>query len=242
MEQSVMELIFLAVIGMGAGFVQRVSGFGLGIFSMMFLPHFLPAQVAATISTLHSCVTSSFNMVRYRKNIVFQTALPILCAAMVTIPIAVRFSSVVSGAVFHICLGVVLVALSLYFLLFHKKIRMKPNLRNGILAGALGGALNGLFSTGGPPVVLYLSCATQEKYAYFATIQFYFAFTNFYATVMRALNGMISGQILLFAAVGLAGCLLGDFCGRLVFDKLDSGKVKKIIYIGMIISGILMCI
>lgn len=237
-----MEQIILAVVGIGAGFVQRVSGFGLGIFSMMFLPHFLPAYAAATISTLHSCVTSTYNAVRYCKRIVFQTALPMLCAAMVTIPIAVRFATIVSGDVFHIFLGAVLIALSLYFLLFHKRIRLKPTLRNGILAGALGGTLNGLFSTGGPPVVLYLSCATQDKYVYFATIQFYFAFTNLYAAGMRALNGMIDAQILVDAAIGLVGCLLGDFLGRLVFDKLDSDKVKKIIYIGMIISGIVMCL
>ena len=39
---------------------------------------------------------------------------------------------------------------------------------------------------------------------------------------------------------GVAGCLVGDFIGKKVFDKLDSDKLKKIIYIGMIISGIVM--
>lgn len=231
---------FLVLIGMGAGFVQRVSGFGLGIFSMVFMPHFLPAQAAATISTLHSCVTSTYNAVRYHKSIAFQTVLPMICAALVTIPIAVRFSGLVAVDVFHVLLGIVLILLSLYFLLFQNRIRMRPNLRNGILAGTLGGILNGLFSTGGPPVVLYLSCAAQDKNIYFATIQFYFAFTNIYATGMRLLNGMINSQILGYAAVGLVGCLIGDFLGRLVFDKLDSAKVKQIIYVGMIISGILM--
>lgn len=235
-------LAFLVLIGIGAGFVQRISGFGLGIFSMVFMPHFLPAQAAATISCLHSCVTSTYNAVRYRKDIVFQTALPMLCAALVAIPVAVRFSKAVASDVFPIILGAVLIALSLYFLLFQKKLSIQPSLQNGILAGTLGGVLNGLFSTGGPPVVLYLSCATCDKHIYFATIQFYFAFTNLYATAMRILNGMINRQILLYAAVGLVGCLLGDFLGRLVFDRLDSAKVKRVIYIGMIISGILMIV
>ena len=234
------HLVYLILIGIGAGFVQRVSGFGLGIFSMVFMPHFLPAQAAATISCLHSCVTSTYNAVCYRKSIVYQTALPMLCAALVTIPVAVQFSNAVAADAFHILLGAVLIALSLYFLLFQKKIHIRPNLRNGILAGALGGTLNGLFSTGGPPVVLYLSCATADKHVYFATIQFYFAFTNLYATGMRALNQMVNGQILIYAGVGLVGCLLGDYLGRCVFDRLDSSKVKQIIYIGMIISGLLM--
>ena len=50
--------LYLVLIGIGAGFVQRVSGFGLGIFAMMFLPYFTPTPVAATISTLFSCVES----------------------------------------------------------------------------------------------------------------------------------------------------------------------------------------
>lgn len=63
-----LHIFFLVIIGIGAGFVQRVSGFGLGIFAMMFLPHFMPSHTAAaTISTLFSCVTSTYNAVRHRK-------------------------------------------------------------------------------------------------------------------------------------------------------------------------------
>lgn len=233
-------VLFLVLIGIGAGFVQRVTGFGLGIFAMVFLPHFMPAQSAAAISCLFSCVTSSYNAVRYRRNIAYRTALPMVAAALLLIPVAVYFSKHISGNGFHVLLGSVLILLSLYFLVFHKHIKMKPTLSNGILAGAVGGTLNGLFSTGGPPIVLYLSCAMSDKDAYFATIQFYFCFTNLYATAMRVVNGMIDAKILLYAAIGVIGCMTGDCIGRLVFDRLDSGKLKRIIYIGMIISGILM--
>jgi len=54
------------------------------------------------------------------------------------------------------------------------------------------------------------------------------------------INGMIDGKILLYAAIGMIGCMAGDFAGRIVFDKLDSDRLKLIIYIGMIISGIMM--
>ena len=42
-----LHIVLLIIIGMGGGFVQRVSGFGLGIFVMLFLPHFLPTHTAA---------------------------------------------------------------------------------------------------------------------------------------------------------------------------------------------------
>ena len=238
--QYIYYCVCLVLIGIGAGFVQRVSGFGLGIFAMVFLPHFLPAQSAAAISCLFSCVTSTYNSIRYRNAIAYRTALPMVAAALVTIPLAVYFSKKISGNSFSVLLGAVLILLSLYFLAFHKRIKMAPTARNGVLAGMIGGTLNGLFSTGGPPIVLYLSCATTNKEVYFATIQFYFCFTNLYATAMRLVNGMIDGRILLFAAIGVIGCMAGDGIGRIVFNKLDSEKLKRIIYMGMIISGVMM--
>ena len=57
---------------------------------------------------------------------------------------------------------------------------------------------------------------------------------------MRIAHGMLTAEILLYAGVGAVGCLLGDRLGRMVFDKLDVEKLRRIIYIGMIISGILM--
>ena len=70
---------------------------------------------------------------------------------------------------------------------------------------------------------------------YFAGLQFYFCLTNYYATAFRIVNGVITSEVLIAALVGLAGCMAGDLLGKLVFDKLDGQKLKKIIYAGMII-------
>ena len=238
---SLPHCVLLIAICIGAGFIQRVSGFGLGIFVMMFLPHFLPSHRAAVaISSLFSCATSTYNAIRYRKRIAYKTVLPMVIATLVCIPVAVHYAHAVSGKIFQILLGTVLILMSLYFLFFHKRVKLKPSIPNGILAGALGGTLNGLFSTGGPPAVLYLSTATVDNITYFATIQFYFCISNLYATAMRAISGGIDSYILLCAAIGMIGCMAGDRIGKRVFDKLDSDKLKQIIYIGMIVSGIIL--
>ena len=63
-----LHFLYVILVGFGAAFVQRVSGFGLGIFTMMFLPHFMPSHTAAaTISCIFSCYTTTFNSIRYRK-------------------------------------------------------------------------------------------------------------------------------------------------------------------------------
>ena len=236
-----MEYLYAILVGFGAAFVQRVSGFGLGIFAMMFLPHFMPSHTAAaTISCLFSCYTTTVNSLKYRKNVSYKIAVPMLAAALISIPIAVYFSTKVEAHLFKILLGSVLIILSIYFLFFNKKIKIKPTPVNGVIAGTLGGALGGLFSTGGPPAVLYLTNATTDNATYFATIQFYFCLTNYYTTATRAISGLISVDLLIYAAVGIIGCIAGDFFGTKVFNKLDAKKLKYVIYVGMIISGILM--
>lgn len=238
-----MNYLLIILVGAGAAFVQRVSGFGLGIFAMMFLPHLFPVHTAAAaVSSIFSTYTTTFNAVKYRKDVSFKTALPMLIAALVTIPIAVYFAERVPGAIFKKLLGSVLILLSLYFLFLGKRLKIKPTAINGVVSGSLGGILGGLFSTGGPPAVLYLSSATTDKTVYFATIQFYFCITNIYSTAMRAISGAITLDVLLYALVGIGGCIVGDLLGSLVFDKLDSRKVKLIIYVGMAASGLLMLI
>lgn len=241
MELTFIDTALLILIGFGAAFVQRVSGFGLGIFAMLFLPYLLGDTIeAAAISCLWSCVTSVYNAVKYCKNVDFKLLMPLICAAAVTIPVAVALSKFVPGGIMTMLLGIVLVLLSLYFLLFSDKIHIHPSLAGGIFAGGLGGTLNGLFSTGGPPVVLYLAGATADKMTYFASIQCYFALTNIYATVMRAVSGIITFNVLICCAIGLAGCLLGDVVGKMVFNRMDAKRFKQVIYVGMIISGLVM--
>ena len=140
--------ILLTIVGIGGGFVQRVSGFGLGIFAMLFLPHFLPTHTAAaTVVGICSVVTSTMNAVKYRRDINYKIVLPLLLAAAVSIPIAVYFSARVSKGVFEILLGAVLILLSIYFLFFNKTVKLKASALGGAIAGTLSGILNGLFST-----------------------------------------------------------------------------------------------
>lgn len=210
---------------------------------MLFLPYlFKNAVIAASVSCLWSCFTSAYNALKYRNNINFKLILPLICAALITTPFAVKISSSLPTDIMTVILGIVLIVLSFYFLFFQKRIKIKPTTIGGVGAGALGGILNGLFSTGGPPIVLYLANATDDKSIYFASIQFYFAIANIYATAIRALDGIVTLKTVGLALIGAVVCIVGDIIGLSLFKKLNAERIKQIIYIGMIISGIIMLI
>lgn len=222
-------------------FLQRVAGFGFGIFVMMFFPYLLPSHAqAAALSGLFSLATCTLNALKARKHIPWKQLLPLLLAALVTIPLAVRFSVVAPAAVMKRLLGGVFILLSLYFLFFSQRLRFRPTPLSGGIVGAVSGVLGGLFSTGGPPVVLYLVQTAPEKEVYFAAIQAYFAVTNLYTTATRALSGILTGQVLGAFCLGIFGCLLGNYLGGKVFHRLDGEKLRRVVYLGMILSGITM--
>lgn len=241
MELNFISILLLILVGAGAAFVQRVSGFGSGIFSMLFLPYLFGDTVtAAAVSGLWSCSTTVYNAIRYRKHIRFSLILPIIIPALILLTVSIRLSTGLSSGSMMKILGVVLILLSIYFLFFSKKLHIRPSVPGGIGIGVVGGTLSGLFSTGGPPVVLYLSSILEKKIVYFATIQGYFAITDLYGVVNRLFNRIITWQVLLFALIGLIGSLAGNLLGTVVFHKLDAGLMKRIIYIGMILSGLVM--
>ncbi len=235
------QLVIVLIITAMGGFIQRVTGFGFGIFVMLFFPHIMQTHTsAAAISTLVSCSISMYNAIIYRKHIPFKKNIPLVLAALITIPIAVRFSVLVSGEFFNKALGVVLIGLSIYFLFFNNRIKIRPSAKNGVIAGGLGGILSGLFSTGGPPVVLYLMNAFSDNAVYFASTQFYFGVTGIYSTVVRAFNGIITLEVIICSVIGFIGSIVGNFAGKHVFNKLNTKRLRQVIYFGMIISGIMM--
>lgn len=241
---NVMELWkypLLVLISLSGSFVQRVTGFGYGIFVMMFLPALMGSSVeAAALAGLISCCTCTYNVIRMRGSVRWKLVLPTVAASLVTVPIAVRFSAVAPEALVRSLLGVALILLSIYFLFFAGKVRLRPSVPAGLAAGGLSGVLGGMFSMGGPPIVLYLVQAVADKTVYFATLQAHFAVTNLYTAATRAINGMITVRVLGWFAVAVAGSLLGNHVGGKLFDKLDSAKMKKLVYLGMIVSGITM--
>lgn len=233
-------LCLILVCGTGA-FVQRVTGFGMGIIAMLFLPGLFQSHtVPAAIMSILSGTTNLFHSIEGRKHIRWRAMIPPFCAALITIPLSISLAVYLPQAAMKRLLGVVLALLSLYFLFASKKIHLKPTIANGLLTGSISGVLTGLFTSGGPPMVLYFVHAIPEKLAYFATIQTFFCLNNIYATGNRILNGLITREVLVYTALAGIGVFLGDKVGGKVFHKLDADRLRKVIYLAMLLSGILM--
>ena len=136
-------------------------------------------------------------------------------------------------------LGIALFALSLYFFFFSDKIKIKPTWYAGLIAGLLSGILGGMFSIGGPPVVIYFLQSEKDTDHYMATISSYFIFSGAVAITIKALAGFVTANVWAGLVIGITAILIGSFTGKKTRDKTNPKIIKKAIYGFMALSGIL---
>ena len=228
-------------MSIGAAFVQRVSGFGFGIFIMTVLPFLLPTYGEATaLSGLLALVTSLIITLRYRRYILWRRLAPILLTFLLVSAFAVGLLTYAPEQLLRRVLGVVLILASLYFFALSHRLRLRPGLGVQVGMGTLSGLMGGLFGMQGPPAVLYFISATQTKEAYIAMAQCYFLIGNLFMTLYRARAGFLTLSVLYGWLSGLAGVAIGTWIGAKVFRRIPLPILRRVIYLYMALSGIVL--
>lgn len=235
-----LQLTLVILIAFCASFIQRVSGFGFGIFAMTFLPYVMSAYTEANVlSSMIAMLMSLAVAVRMRRLIHWKNLIFPLIGSMTLTYIVVTLMKGQGDALLKLLLGIALILLSIYFLLVSGKLHIRPTWYGGLLSGMLSGVLGGLFSMGGPPVVVYYNESEPDAKHYMATIQAYFTLSNIYSIGVKASKGFITSNVLMCFAFGIIGLVAGLIVGGKVFDRLNGAKIKRTVYAVMAVSGVI---
>lgn len=244
--------VFAAVILIAAAgaFIQRVSGFGFGIFVMIFLPHLLSVYGEANLlSNLMSVAVNALILAKTFRHADWKAIpVPAIAFAAVSVP-AVLLLKNRPGGVLFILLGAVMILLSVWFIFLSSKVKIKTGLLSGAVCGGLSGFLGGMFSMSGPPAVVYfLETSENDGLRYIGTIQAYFLITNTFACGVKIAGGFMTLTVLALFAAGLCGVAAGLFAGNRLYGRLDAKKLRTVVYVFMaltgafnIVTGILRC-
>ncbi len=232
-------ILFCALLSLFASVVQSVTGFGYGILVMAILPHLTNSVVGCTVLVgFTSVVISVMNAWNYRRSFRFRNV-----AVLFLVYVPVSFAAVwaagrIDGAVMKRILGAVLILFTVYFVKFSGKIRIRPTLRNGLIASALSALFGGMFSTGGPPMAVYYLSVTKSKEEYLGSIQCFFLFSSLFSSAARIYNGYVTRPVLLMSLAAIATAVLGVTIARRVVRRIDAERQKKYIYALMAVSGV----
>lgn len=232
----ILILIFLCI---GASLVQRVSGFGFGIFIMTALPFITPSYAeATTLSGLLAATLSAYVLISMWRLVNWKQLTIILLAFSVVAYFSVDYVAKSAETHLKLLLGITLIILSLYFLFICKHINVKPTCFLQITMGGLSGAMGGLFGMHGPPAVIYFLASQPDKNHYMATTQAFFLISNLILTAFRANNGFITPFVCYGWITACIGVAIGSYIGKLIFDRISSETLRKIIYVYMIFAGV----
>ena len=238
MDNGVIFILIAAVV-LCASYIQSVTGFGFGIFAMIFLPSLLLYTEANALSSTLSAMTSVSVALALYKHITWKNLLFPLVGCLASTAFAVTFIKTQKNETLTLLLGIALLLLSVYFFFCSDKIKIKPTWYAGLIAGILSGILEGMFAIGGPPVVIYFMQSERESNNYLATISAYFVFSGMIAIASKAIAGFFTANVWLGLAVGAVALLVGAIVGKLTREKIKPTFVKKAVYGVMAVSGII---
>lgn len=242
-SMNITTLLIISLVSLVGSSLQASIGFGNGIFVMIFFPHLLSSQnEAAALSSLTGMLAALILAIRLRRHVNWRTVAALLPMHMVVSFFFIRLAAVQHDSLLRALLGGTLILFAIYYSCFQKRLRLKGNLRNALLAGGIGGVLAGLFSTGGPPIALYIDATAQDKKEYLSTIQGCFLISNGYQSIMRAANGMITESVLQSLPLCIVAMFLGTIIGQRLFTRMNENVLRKALYIMIGFGGLMMLV
>lgn len=230
---------FFAVLFFGA-VIQGATGFGLAIFSMSILPFFLPVKSAVVAMLPASITMFVIILIKQRRFIHYRLLLGLLPGIFAGRWLGTWGVTVLPDEIMRMVLGGMLILLALYFLFFRERIRPAASPVTASIAGGLSGLFGGLANIGGPPLVLYLFNALEEKRAYQGTISAAFLVAALFSILLHGLYGNIGPAELKLSLFGVAAALTGTRLGLLVFHRISRKTLSLFIVLLTAASGISM--
>lgn len=232
--------VFIFLLTIVASFIQRVSGFGFGIFVMMFFPFFLSSYgESVMLSGLLAGSTALMIAIKNRKYIRWRLMWLVTFFNVLFSFVATEYMRSLSNDSLKQCLGVVLILIALYFFVSEGKIagifKSKPA---QVTIGSISGVMGGMFAMPGPPLVLYCISTLKDKREYVTTLQAFSVVFNLFYTLFRFKAGFYSDNTWIYWLIGLGGAVIGSSLGARCFEIISNRTLRYIVYVMMILSGI----
>ena len=227
--------IYAAAVLLGAYFIRGIAGFGSGLVAVPLLALRFPLQQVVPLMLLLDLVASAWLGRVHRQDVRWDEIRPLLPASVI---------GVILGTTLLVGLPErpVLAALGLFVLIFGLRYALnihgeRPISRLWAHPAALTGAtVSGLFGTGGPPYVIYLTHRIRDKGELRATLSVLFMLEGLFRGVIFALAGLLADRAVWSGvALGLPILFLGLWLGSHVHLRLSQTQMVRAV--GLILLG-----
>lgn len=229
-----------ALVILVASFVMGLTGFGVALVAMAFLPWLMEPATAIILLTVYALVFSLVVMIQLRRDITPRALVDLFVGTIVGTPLGVWLLASLPVSALNRLIGLVLVlvvALELRGAL--------PQLSGrgwGFGAGFLAGVVGGAVGTPGPPVIVYATTQRWGPRALKANIMTFFAVNQGVILIGYWWADLLTPPVLKATAAFAAPALAGLLTGIALFDRLDAIAFRRIVFALLLVSGLLLLV
>ena len=224
-----------------ACFVQGLTGFGIGLVALAFLPFLMPTATAVVLITIYATVFAAAIAIQLRREILREKVWHLTIGTVLGMPLGVWSLATLPASALNRMIGLVLILATVLEVrdLYPRNLPGRGwTLGTGVTAGVLGGAVG----TPGPPVILYGATQSWSPRQFKATFQA-FLFVNQVVTLIgywwaQILTVEIGQLAVLYAVPATAGVA----SGMALFDRVDPLRFRRLVFAILAASGVVLLI
>jgi len=224
---------FLALI---AEIFGTVGGFGSSIFFVPVASFFFEPKLVLGITAFFHVFSNISKLILFGKKIDFKVAIKFIIPSVIGVIIGALLIANQSGEVFALLIGIFLVLFAIYFLIYPQDAILASN-KNIIIGGSTAGFLAGFLGTGGVIRGAAMAAFNLEKNVFVATSALVDLFVDISRSVIYYQNEFIAFDKLIYILPLIAISFVGSFIGKLILNKLNQDKFRKIVLILIALMG-----
>jgi uncharacterized membrane protein YfcA len=230
-----------ALVVFVASFVMGLTGFGIALVAMAFLPYVMAAADAIVLLTIYAFAFSVIVVGQLRRDLAPRALAHLTLGTLAgTVP-GVWLLASMSPTLLNRAIGAVLVLVVVLELRHALPERLHGH-GWGVGAGFLAGLVGAAVGTPGPPVIVYAAAQGWSPRTMKANIMGFFVLNEAAILIGYWWAGLLTGTVLTLAATYALPALAGGAIGVAMFGRLDPVRFRRAVFGLLLISGLVLLI
>ena len=219
-----------------ASFVMGLTGFGIALVAMAFLPWLMSPVTAIVLLTVYALVFSLAVVVQLRRDLTPRALVDLLMGTVAGTPIGVWVLASLPVSALNRLIGLVLVVvvvLELRRVMPRRLVGRAWALGAGFLSGVLGGAVG----TPGPPVIVYATTQGWSPRTMKANTMGFFVVNQGVILAGYWWAGLLTREVAGVAMAFALPAVAGVGAGVTLFGRLDPVRFRRVVFVLLAVSG-----
>jgi uncharacterized protein len=224
-----------------ASFVMGLTGFGIALVAMAFLPYLMEPAAAIVLLTIYALVFSAIVVVQLHRDLTPRALGDLVAGSIVGTAPGVWLLASIDASRLSRLIGAVLVVVVLLEARHVLPDRL-PGRRWALGAGFLAGLVGAAVGTPGPPVIVYAATQGWSPRTMKANITGFFLVNQGVILLGYWWAGLLTPPVLRLTAALALPALAGVLAGTAAFGRLDPVRFRRVVFAVLLTSGLVLLI